>query len=241
MQLPVSPAASSFNRFLRRAIIILVPVNLALLLVGVAQYPPVLSQGGLPGLIAAAAIVLIYGFIALFSPISIGKAHPLIVRQGSILGLVGGFVLSADLISGYIIHDADTSARTSLVAYGFFFLLILTASVLTIRRTGNFSSGMMAAVWCVVTALLIWFCVEFVSFYLLASSPGGAAFVASEMQEDFARSGATDYQAFVISDFFGAGFFHLLLGLIIALILGALGTFFGNFRSHSSASTSASQ
>jgi hypothetical protein len=38
--------------------------------------------------------------------------------------------------------------------------------------------------------------------------------------DDFARSGMSDIRAFVVQDFWGAGFFHLLAGLVLAGILG---------------------
>lgn len=38
--------------------------------------------------------------------------------------------------------------------------------------------------------------------------------------EDFARSGANDIRVFVLRDFWGAGFFHLVAGLIIAGVFG---------------------
>jgi hypothetical protein len=37
----------------------------------------------------------------------------------------------------------------------------------------------------------------------------------------------TDFNAFIVQDFWGAGFFHLLLSPIIASILGSIGGLFG--------------
>jgi hypothetical protein len=37
----------------------------------------------------------------------------------------------------------------------------------------------------------------------------------------------TDFNAFIIEDFLGAGFFHLLLGSILATMLGAIGGLLG--------------
>ena len=227
LMLPIKPNYQSEYRLLRRAIMVLVPINILLLFVGILQYPPVLGAGGLKGMIAAALIVLVYGWLALFSPIAIGRANTKVIRNGILFGLLSSIILSGDLISGYLIHDGNTSARTSLIAYGLFFILIIASAVRGFRQTGKFTSGLAAAVWCVLVALLIWFCVEFVAYYIFASTPSGMAFIQDEMQLDFTRSGATDYQAFVISDFYGAGFFHLLLGLIIALILGSIGAGIG--------------
>ena len=40
---------------------------------------------------------------------------------------------------------------------------------------------------------------------------------------DFRRSGATDLRAFIFEDYMGGGFFHSLLGPILAIPLGGLG------------------
>jgi hypothetical protein len=45
--------------------------------------------------------------------------------------------------------------------------------------------------------------------------------------EDFARSGMSDFNAFIMEDFMGATFFHLLLGLVVAAVLGVLGGLLG--------------
>ena len=48
-------------------------------------------------------------------------------------------------------------------------------------------------------------------------------FLAEGNFDDFARSGMHDFNAFMMEDFLGAGFFHLLLGPLIAWILGLIG------------------
>jgi hypothetical protein len=47
---------------------------------------------------------------------------------------------------------------------------------------------------------------------------------ADQVFDDFKRSGMTDLRAFVMQDYLGGVFFHLLLGLIVAGILGAMGS-----------------
>ena len=216
-------ATSPFDRRLQRAILFLIGINIVLLIVNVALYPPIVSNGGLPGLIADIGILLVYGYLMLLSPMAIGKLANPVWRRGVYLGLCSGIVLSVDLVSGYILHDPTTSARTSLMAYGIFLLLIFASGIIGTRQTGKLSSGITTALWCVLIALLIWFCAEFAVYLIFSNTPNGAAFIREEMQADYIRSGATDYQAFALSDFFGAGFFHPLLGLFFALLLGSLG------------------
>src|SRR6476659_8289698 len=80
----------------RSAMLWLLLADEVLLFVGVWLYPSVLGEGGLLGIGAATAILLIYGFLALYSPASYSKADPSAVRSGVILGLLGGIVLSVD-------------------------------------------------------------------------------------------------------------------------------------------------
>ena len=46
---------------------------------------------------------------------------------------------------------------------------------------------------------------------------------ADQVFEDFKQSGMTDLRAFVMQDYLGGVFFHLLLGLVVAGILGMVG------------------
>jgi hypothetical protein len=212
-----------FERRLQGIIIFLIGTSVILLILSVLSYLPVLSDGGLLGFVAAIGILSVYGYLTLASPLAVGKLPNTVWRRGAYLGVCSGLVLSVDLISGYVLHDPTISARTSLGAYGLFLVLIFISGFIGTRETGKLTSGITTALWCVLTALLIWFCVEFAAYLLFSSTPSGAAFIHEEMQADYIRSGATDYQAFALSDFFGAGFFHLLLGLIIAMILGFTG------------------
>ena len=50
-----------------------------------------------------------------------------------------------------------------------------------------------------------------------------ADIVAEGAYDDFVRSGAGDFGAFVIGDFFGGAFFHLLSGVIFGALSGAIG------------------
>ena len=47
---------------------------------------------------------------------------------------------------------------------------------------------------------------------------------ADQVFEDFKRSGMTDLRAFIMQDYLGGVFFHLLLGLIVAGLLGLMGS-----------------
>jgi hypothetical protein len=60
-------------------------------------------------------------------------------------------------------------------------------------------------------------------FYIFRGSARQAlVFTAAGNYADFAWSGMQDFNAFMMEDFFGGGFFHLVLIPILAAILGTL-------------------
>jgi hypothetical protein len=62
------------------------------------------------------------------------------------------------------------------------------------------------------------------SYYILRGSALQDQFFRTEgTYDDFARSGAGDFGAFVIGDLFGGAFFHLLFGALFGALLGAIG------------------
>jgi Fe2+ transport system protein B len=52
-------------------------------------------------------------------------------------------------------------------------------------------------------------------------------FTAEGNYEDFIRSGMSDFNTFVMEDFLGAGFFHLLLSPLFAAVIGGIGSVLG--------------
>src|SRR5579885_1318755 len=101
---------------LRIIILVGIALNAILLLLGLFFHPTVISSNGLASLAAPIVILLAYGFLALFSPISLGKIEWRIIRWGVLFGCIGGMVLSVDLVTSYFL-DESVSARDSLIAY----------------------------------------------------------------------------------------------------------------------------
>ena len=219
----------SRHRIFRAALLAIVLSDIALVLLGLALYPKVLRQGGLLGAGAAISMVALYGFLALYSPLRFGNVDNRLWKPGVKLGTVGGLVLGLDLLSNYFIYrDGPTNSKISLVIYGFYLLLLLGAAARGGYITRKIKEGLIVTLWYVFIAQLIWFFIEFGAYYLFSRTPIGVKFIQTEMQEDFRRSGEQDFQTFVIGDFFGAGFFHLLLiGLVAALIFGSIGALTG--------------
>ncbi|HEV7386142.1 MAG TPA: hypothetical protein VGN89_14770, partial [Phenylobacterium sp.] len=69
-----------------------------------------------------------------------------------------------------------------------------------------------------------WYAVVLSVFFLFRGTPAQEAVLRAEGDyADFARSGMSDFNVFVMQDFLGAGFYHLLLSPVFGLVLGALG------------------
>jgi hypothetical protein len=132
-------------------------------------------------------------------------------------------------VSNYLIYrDGPTNSKISMFVYGVYLLLLVGVAARGGFITRRVRGGLVAAFWHICVAQLIWLFCEFGSYYLLSRTPVGLMFIQTEMGQDFARSGASDFQTFVIGDFFGACFFHLLLiGLVAVALFGSAGAALG--------------
>lgn len=220
----MSPPNRANRQLFRRVALMAILLNVALALLGLLLYPTSMSQGAWPGLFADLLILLVFGGLAFLGPFGAGRLALSSLWLGLISGLIGGLLMTLDLLSGHLFAPTgQVSQLTSLTAYGLFALLIFASAFVAARRANDCVSGLGAAFWCIMSGELIWFFVEFSCYYLLGGTPNGSRFVEGEMAVDFARSGATDYAGWVMADFYGAGFFHPLLSLILGGLLAAAG------------------
>lgn len=208
---------------LRRVILSLVVMDIALVLSGLVLYPKVIHEGGLIGAGAAAFMVACYGFLVLYSPMRLERTDARLWKGGAALGILGGLWLGGDLLSNYFIYrDGPANSKISLVVYSVYLLLMMGIALWAARLTSRVRSGLLAAMWYVIVAQLIWGFVELAGYYSFGQTRVGLRFIETEMRADFVRSGTSDFPTFVIGDFFGAMFFHLLLiGLVAGLVFGS--------------------
>ena len=198
-------------------------IDIILVVLGLVIFPKVIKDGGLIGAGAAALMVASYGFLALYSPLRCDTVDVRLWKPAAAIGVVGGLCLGADLLSNYFIYrNGPTNSKISLVVYGTYLLLLMVSALRAARTTSRIRDGVIAAIWYVILAQLIWVLVELAAYYLFGETQVGQEFIRTEMGEDFKRSGMADFQAFVIGDLFGAVFFHMLLiGLVAGLLFGA--------------------
>ncbi len=178
----------------------LVLLDVALVVLGLLLYPPVMQEDGLLGAGAAVLMVCLYGFLALYSPFSFSNVLGQIRRTGALVGTLAGIWLGLDLLSNYLIYrDGLTNSKISFVVYGVYLLLLVGTAIRGTAMTRQIRAGLAAALWYALVAQLIWFAVEFGAYYLFARTAVGAQFIQTEMQVDFVRSGAHDLGAAILN------------------------------------------
>ena len=214
-------------RYLQRSLLLAVAVALALVIAGRLLVP----TASLRSTLAASIILLAYGAIAAVCPAPLHRRDPDILRLAVIFGLLAGAVFAAEIILEYILLPADNS-RYGAVEFGTVFVLYFASAFTSALRSRSFKNAVLTSVACALVASLIWDITVLAVFYAFHGSPRQALVLRAEGDyEDFARSGMSDFNAFIMEDFMGATFFHLLLGLLVAAVLGAFGGLLGKLAS----------
>ena len=204
---------------LRSAFLASLLVGLALVLLGWWLVPQVslVSVGGV-GL-----ILLLYGVTGFFLfPRLRPEVLPLVARSG----LLAGAIFAAEILLEYAILPKDNTSWGAFEFGGVFAVYFFCSLVAATR--GGFRQGILAAAGSAMLSSVIWLIVVLLTFYVFRGSARQAqVFLAEGNYADFARSGMSDFNQFVMEDFFGAGFYHLLLGPLAAVLLGTPGALLG--------------
>lgn len=214
---------------LRRGLLLGVGVNAALVAAGLALFPTTLtySRAGPRSTAGAALVLIVYGLVALLAPAACARRNSSILHWATLLGLAAGGIFAVEMVLEYVLLPADNTAY-GLVEFGLVFLVFFTAGAIVAWQTRRWRYGVAAAVLTAVIASLIWLAALLVLTYTFKGTDRQVqVFRAEGMYFDFARSGSQDFAAFVMEDFLGAAFFHLLLAPMIAAVLGAVGALVG--------------
>ena len=213
----------------RRAILAGIFTIGLLLAYGLLRFPGVLaaSPSGGRSLTGVLIVLVIYAMAGWAGPAFAGRVDPRILPAANRFGLLAGAVFAAEILLEYYLLPADNSVM-GLVEYGLVLVLFFLAGLWVAWRTQAFRNGVMAAVWSALVSFLIWYVVVLLVFYLFFGTPQQAqVFLAEGNYADFARSGLGDFNAFVMEDFMGAGFYHALLLPGAAVIFGTFGAAVG--------------
>lgn len=220
----IVPPNRPFHMTLSRAFMLGSLTALLLIVYGVFRVPTtsMFSAG------AAALVLVIYAAIGCLIMPRLASSSPDILSVAQHAGLLAGTIFALEIIMEYLLLPADNTLF-GLVEFGLVFFVYAGASGWLTRRGHRLGSGMLGAVATALISSLIWCLVIFAIFYLFAGTARQAAvFRAEGNYDDFRRSGMTDFNAFIMEDFLGASFFHLLLGPLLASMLGIIGGLVGS-------------
>ncbi len=212
-------ARSDLAKQLRRGLLCGVAVALVLVLVGrlLAPTSSMISTLGASGMLVA------YGVAAAMCPPRLSRRQPEILSRAVLFGGLAGAVFAGEVLLEYVFLPADNTTY-GMVEFGIVLTLYFGAAFLTAWRSGSLPNAALTSVASAFVASLIWIITVLGVFYAFRGSARQTQVLRAEGDyEDFARSGMTDFNAFIMEDFMGAAFFHLLLGLVVAAILGLLG------------------
>src|ERR687886_1811569 len=222
----------------QKGMVLGVLLNLALVGYGVLRVPTIwtASTGGSRSVAGALAILVIYGLIGLAGPAATAGIDPRILPTALCAGILAGSVFALEIVLEYAILPADNTTM-GFVEFGTVFFIYLVAGVHIATRTRRVRYAILGAVWSAVIGSLIWYAAVLLITHLFdGTSRQVAVFRAEGNYDDFRRSDMRDFNAFILEDFMGAGFVHLLLGPLIAVLLGSIGGWIGKglalVRSH---------
>ena len=178
-------------------------------------------------LAGAGVILLFYTTLGWKGPAVLGRQPPVVPIVVVALGLLAGAIFAGEMVLEYILLPADNT-RYGNVEFGSVFLLYLVAGVIPALKRLPIRSSVLSGVATAIISSLIWFVAVLTCFYVFYGTERQTqVFRAEGNYEDFRHSGMADFSSFIMEDFLGAGFFHLLLGPLIAGILACVGGIIG--------------
>jgi hypothetical protein len=205
-------------------------VEVLLAAYGLVRTPSAADGAGLIALAAVIVAQLACVVVARWGPVSVRRAPAGTIAAGARVGAVTGGAYAVLVIAEYLV-PAVTSESTALMrtmsnASGYLIVAALVvaacvAGVLGAGRSSTLRGGVTAAVWAAIVEYLVWYPAVLITYYAFYDTAVQERWLRAEgVYEDMQRSGMTDIKAFAIQDFYGAGFFHLLAGAVLALIFG---------------------
>ncbi len=210
--------------YLRNSLLFGVLVALALVIAGRLLVPTT----SLLSTMAASTMLLAYGAMAVLCPIRLHRRHPDILHWAMFFGLLAGAVFGGEIILEYLLVPSD-NRHYAMVEFGTVFVLYFASAFVSALRSLGIKNAVFTSVASAFIASLVWVITVLAVFYAFRGSPRQVLVMRAEGDyEDFARSGMSDFNAFIMEDFMGATFFHLSLGLLVAAVLGVLGGLLGN-------------
>lgn len=210
---------------LRIVALAFIALDLALIGGDLLLYQPLLAQpSALTYVLEPVIVLLVYAALIVWITRPADLLWRIALREGTIIGLIGGVL--------FVINHAAETFLDLPTSIGFFasapfflgtFALWGVAGYRAARQAGSVALGLVAAIWSAMYAILITITFGFGLGYLalprlqyiLANSP------------EYARSGWSDLHAYTFANLFESAFSHLLTAVVVATILGGVGSLIG--------------
>ena len=203
---------------------------LALIGYGLLRFPATLtaSSDGIKGLLADIFILALYACLGIFGTPRMFKNNAAALRVAVVFGMTVSAVYLFVVVSEYLIRYSPAGGKMlGIGMVAAIFSLFFLAGVRGAYLSGRFRCGVLAAIQSALLATLLWFCAVMTTYYLFLGTPQQDHVLYVENHDDFVHSGMTDFRAFIMQDFMGACFFHLLISPLFAAILGSVGSVIG--------------
>ncbi len=205
---------------LRRGLLIVVALNLGLVLIQVALYRPLLALPGALRFIVEPVIGLAAGAGFACAATAVKSARlPDALWPATAWGLGGGGLLVVHMVLENFGRHVGENGRLTLAFMGLTFILWGIAGFVAARNTASGPLGILAGCWSAVMSVLM--AVSF-GFGLMFFEVPSLDYIRS--WEEFKQSGWGDARAFGIANSLEAGFTHLVAGLLVGSLLGAIGS-----------------
>jgi hypothetical protein len=212
-------------RKLPDVVLVVVVVELLLVGVGLVRTPSALTAGSGALAVAGVALAQIGCVVAArWGPVSARRSPPAAVAVGVVVGAITGGLYAAEVLAEYL-SPAVTRAN---IAIGYVIIAAIVASgcvagALGALRGGTWRGGLVSAAWNAIAEYLVWYPAVLACYYLFSGDTALERVLRAEgTYDDFHRSGMSDLDAFLLQDFFGAGLFHLLAGVVLAMLVGSV-------------------
>ena len=214
-------------RFARKTILVLAAIDAALVGLGLGLAPTTLtaSRQGWMGVGAALAMLAAYAVVGVTASPALERRHPRLLHVAGFFGLSIGLIFLVEMLLEYaFVPGSKGNERFGYLEFGGMFLCLFLAGLKGGQQTGKIRDGVLATIGSTMIGSLIWVGSLLSTYYVFyGTARQEKVLAADQVLEDFARSGMTDLRAFIMQDYLGGVFFHLLFGLIAAALVGSIG------------------
>ncbi len=182
--------------------------------------------------LSLAGAYLILGIYGLVGSLGFSRVRPELLKWMAVFGLLAGATFAGEILLEYAVLPTDNTSWGA-IEYGSVLTLFFLCGLLVSYQYKSIKSGVISSIMSAMLGSLVWLVFVLLFFYLFrGTARQELVFRAEGNYIDFANSGMADFNTFIMEDFFGAVFFHLLLSPLLAAILGTLGSLLGKGISH---------